>query len=1176
MRQFVIAFALVAAGLSGEAACADDAGIEFFEKKIRPLLATHCYECHSADAKKLGGGLLLDSRDGVKRGGESGAVVESGKPERSLLIKALRYDADAVQMPPKGKLPAAAIADFEEWVRLGVPDPRDKPTARRRGDSWDDVFRERAKWWSLQPVRQPALPQPKNAQWSEQPIDRFILAKLEENGLTPAESATTRTLARRLSLVLTGLPPTVEQVSNLLAKSGQVESLPHAIEEYVDSLLDSPQFGERWARHWMDVVRFTETHGNEWNYEVHHAWRYRDYLIRAFNADVPYDQLVAEHIAGDLLESGRGGEWEKGSQGKTVARDSSPPLPLSPSPTHATTRWHPTEHFNESVIGTGFFRFGEVNHDDCISLRELGFDIADNQIDTLTKAFQATTVACARCHEHKLDAVSMKDYYALLGIVRGSRMVAHTIDSEAVNEATIARLREVKSAMRRELASVWRQEAAQLAKYMLAAEAKHAKRADAEQLAAGLDAKRLEKWIATLAAEKQPLEDLFEPWRQFAAASATVARMPTSGRASPNTSSSDVGVQATGRVAERYAKEDRERAEFHRTQFTTFADFRDGTHDGWQVGGQGLRELHSRAGEFAVGAEGEPLVKGVLPAGAFTNAASDKLNGTLRSPVLPLGKKHISFEVVGQRSSAVRLVSNNCQLNYKNYRALTKPELHWVTFSPPDDRDRLRTYAELMTMFDNPKFPDQLAALGGDGGNYRLPWEKAAENPRSYFGVTRVVLHDSAEPPKAELSHLRPLFTGDVSADSSQLAARYESTLTAALQRWSEGQATDDDARWLDAFVRRELLSNQPSASAPLEELTKQFRQAESELALPRVSVGVGDGNSGFDQPVFVRGNCQQSGEAVPRRFLDVLAPDFHAKPFESRGSGRLELALQIASKDNPLTARVMVNRVWHHLFGTGLVRTVDDFGHVGEQPSHPELLDDLAARFVAEGWSVKRLIRSIVLSRTFQQSTLPSARAKEVDPQNRLLSHFPARRLEAEAIRDAMLATSGRLDLRMFGPSVQPFREKEYADRRLFPGPLDGDGRRSVYIKNNLMEGPKFLSAFNFPGGKVTQGRRDVTNVPAQALALLNDPFVVQQADVWAERLVARPDSSTSARVAVLFETALSRPPTSEELARFEQAAQDLATLHQVPAGEILKSKPIWKDLAHAVFNLKEFIYVP
>lgn len=1123
----LVAMLVCAPALRADDAGNEFAGNEFFEKKIRPLLVAHCYECHSAESKKLGGGLRLDHREGWLSGGDSGQAIEPGKPDESLLIQAVRWADDAMQMPPKGKLPATAIADLEAWVKLGAPDPRDKAPAAIRETTWEETLRQRRDWWSLHPVVEPPIPQPKRADWSETAVDRFILARLEGKGLAPAEPAPADALARRLSLVLTGLPLEPARVSGFV-QDFQSNSADAAIERLADELLASPHFGERWARHWMDVVRFTETHGNEWNYEVHHAWRYRDYLIRAFNADVPYDQFVREHIAGDLLPAPRRNE---------------------------------AEQINESVIGTAFYRFGEVNHDDCIGLREIGFDLADNQIDTLTKAFQATTVACARCHDHKLDAVSTHDYYALLGVIRSSRMASHTIDAADANAAALEQLRQIKRELRPDLAAMWSSDAQQVGRYLAAARAKRGNQPYADQLAAGLDAARLGKWIAALAVEKAPLEDPLEPYRRLAAAGEDPAAFQA----------------AWQKLAAEYAAEDRQRTEFNQSQFVAYADFRNAGGAEWQVGGQGLRDGPVRSGDFVVAPEGESLVKAVLPAGCFTNTLSDKLNGTLRSPVLPAGKSHISFQVVGQRSSALRLVSNNCQLNYKNYRALTNDSLQWITFSPPSDRESLRTYAELMTMFDNPKFPDQLSALGGDAANYKLPWEKAAENPRSYFGVTRVVLHDGAESPRAELTHLRRLFAEPPPANLAEVEARYSAAIGQAAAVFGQNKATDDDIAWLDALVRRDLLANKTSALPKLESLAQKYRQTEAALRLPRIVPGVADGGAGYDQPVFARGDCHRPGEPVARRYLEVLSSS-PSPPgaFAGPGSGRLELAEQIASPANPLTARVMVNRVWHHLFGAGLVRTVDDFGHVGELPSHPELLDYLAARFTADGWSVKRLIRTIVLSRTFRASNQPSAAAKERDPQNRLLSHYSARRMEAEAIRDSILAASGRLDPTLYGMSVQPYREQENADRRLFPGPLDGAGRRSIYIKNTLMEAPKFLGVFNFPGGKVAQGRRDVTNVPAQALALLNDPFVVGQAGVWAGRLVERPDASIGERIDAMFQTALGRSPTAEERGRFEQAARRLAELRQTPEADMLKSRAIWKDVAHAIFNLTEFIYIP
>jgi hypothetical protein len=1123
--------------LVGSSSSAADPRVEFFESKIRPILVEHCYECHSAGAKMLGGKLRLDHREGVLKGGESGAAIEPGKPDKSLIIAAIRYDDETFKMPPKGKLPAAAIADLEAWIKLGAPDPRDAPSAAPPADaSWDEILRTRRDWWSLKPVAKPPVPEPANKAWSADPVDRFVLARLEQADVNPAPQADPRTLARRLSLVLTGLPPEEALVRDFeksfslsptlpLSHSGhegergrEGEGEKKAIEAYVDRLLASPHFGERWARHWMDVVRFTETHGNEWNYEVHHAWRYRDYLIRAFNADVPYDQFVREHIAGDLL----------------------------PQP-----RWNQEERFNESVIGTAFYRFGEVNHDDCISLRQIGYDLLDNQIDTLTKAFQATTVACARCHDHKLDAVSMHDYYALLGVLRSSRLVSHTIDSPEVNAAAIERLRGLKAEIRRELARIWQADAAQFPRYMQASVARRAAAPKADELAAGLDPERLERWTAVLRADKLPLDSPLAPWHAIAAAGGDGAMWH--------------------QLVAQYEAESGQRSGVNIREFVTWADFRSRLPSDWQVGGLGL--THGKSGELVITPDDAALAR-VLPAGALTHAASQKLNGTLRSPVLPPGKKFISFQLLGERSSAVRLVSNLCQLNYKNYRALTSADWTWVTFDMPQESEGLRTYAELLTMFDNPKFPDQLSALGGDKENYRLPWEKAAENPRSYFGITRVVLHDGSAPPQPELAHLRSLLASPPRESLADVADRYHLVMKASLERWQADQATDDDVRWIDEFLQRGLLANRAAASDKLRQLVKEYRQTEDGLSLPRIVPGIADGGPGIEQPVFTRGDCTRPGETVPRRYLEVLAGSQGS--FTTPGSGRLELADRIASPASPLTARVMVNRVWHHLFGTGLVRTVDDFGHVGELPSHPELLDYLAAEFMADGWSVKRLIKRLVLTRTFQLASQPPERSREVDPQNRLLSHYPARRMEAEAIRDAILTASGRLDRTMYGMSIQPYREKDYADRRLFAGPLDGHGRRSLYIKTNLMEAPKFLGSFNLPGGKVTQGRRDVTNVPAQALALLNDPFVLQQAEVWADKLVAQPHESIAARVDAMFASGLGRPPTDSERSRFVEAATAIAALHGVSQDGILQSKSVWKDLAHAIYNLQEFIYIP
>jgi hypothetical protein len=1122
----------------------DGAGRAFFEQQIRPLLVKHCYECHSRSAKKRKGGLALDGRDALRKGGDSGPVIVPGDPKSSLLIQAVHYDG--LEMPPKkkGKLSEREIAALERWVRMGAPDPRTETTAAPGRTSWEEALTQRRQWWSLQPVRNPAAPAVRNGDWCLNSVDRFLHARLEEHGLQPADDTDRRTLIRRLSLVLTGLPPVPAEVEAFVR-----DDSPNAYRKLVDRLLASPHFGEKWAQHWLDVVRFSETHGKGENHEVPYAWRYRDYLVRAFNDDVPYDRLIREHIAGDLL----------------------PP------------RWNPRERLNEALIGTFFWRPGEVDHEDCVGFLDNGFDRADNQIDTLGKAFQATTVACARCHDHKIDAVSTRDYHKLLGIIRGSRQVMHTIDAPEVNAESLQRLRELKAELRQELGKLWLADAASLPRYLLAAQAKRAKQADADRLAEGLDAQRLERWLAALKGEPTPSEaDMTKLIKRFSL-TATTVRMARTAEDDPlapwRTLAGAADFPAKWQAeAQRLERAARERTEFNQRQFLVSADFAAGNDSGWRRDGHGLRHDRRHAGDFALHPQGETLVQAILPGGCFTHALSSKLNGTLQSPVLASRpRRYISFLVRGRHGSTVRLVCNNCQLAYINSRYLDSDEPHWVTFPIPENSAGLRVYAELMTVFDNPKFPDPSATLAGDpSANVELPWEQAIRTRhRSYFGVSRMVMHDEPEVPKPELRHLLPLFQGNKPARLADWATRYGEVATAAVRAWAGDRAGNDDVRWLDYLVRHGLLGSRVDSTPRLQSLARDYRAVEQRLARPRVIPGMADWGAGYDQPLFLRGDCTHPGEAVPRGYLEALSSANDS--FRCRGSGRLELAERIACADNPLTARVLVNRVWHHLFGTGIVATVDDFGHYGEQPSPADiqLLDHLTTRFAQEGWSIKRLIRAVVLSHTFRTENRPSPAARRLDPRNRWLQHYPARAMEAEMVRDAMLAVSGRLDRALSGPSIEPFREKPDPRARLFSGPLDSEGRRTLYVKRTLMAGDRFLEVFNATGGKVTLGRRDVTNVPAQALMLMNGPLARQQAAVWARRLTANHDASITERLEGMFRSALGRPPDAEERQRFETAIQQWAGDLR-SSEELLKNEAVWTIAAHAFFNLQEFVFIP
>lgn len=1077
-------------------ASVDDA---FFEARVRPVLAVNCYGCHGPE--KQANMLRVDSRESLLRGGKRGSALVPEKPEESLLIQAVRHQG--LQMPLGGRLEASEIDDLEEWVRGGAPWPA-AAVAEATGDGrYERLVRDH---WAFQPVGKTPLPEVAEARWSH-PADRFIYRALEEKGLSPAEPAERRMLIRRLSYVLTGLPPTAEESDRFAA-----DDSPEAYERWVDRLLHSPRFGEHWARHWLDLVRYGETRGYEWNYEIIGAWRYRDYLIRAFNADVPYDQLVREHIAGDLLEK---------------------------------PRIDSAEQINESMIGTAFYRLGEAGHDDCIKFRGIGLDVMDNQIDTLTKTFQALTVSCARCHDHKMDPIPTEDYYGLYGILNSSRVVVHSIDTPDVYTDSMARLRDLKQRIREELAKLWLREANDVESYLARLTPLQGTPANSED---GLDRERLEAWRTVLTCPDHGWVDPGNPW-------ALLLDETASGKKSV--------VRAAAEIVDRYREEAAERAEFNRVNFETFGDFRSHVNPDWRASGPGLHDGSSDSGEFAVAGEGDRAVSGIFPAGVYTHAISNRLNGALRSPELPKNKKYLSLRAMGGMLGAHRTVIDNCAIGEK-YQVLGSNRLQWNKLKTFAEQDRLPVFVELITKWENPRIPDRPRRLKG-------PLEHI-DTPTSYFGVVEAVLHDVDEAPREELSHLMRLFEGGPPGDWQGLVSRYAGVIEKAVANWAAGRAADDDALWLDWLVRNDLLSNRADATPRLRRLIDEFRRIEAGISKPRVVEGLADGGPGNDFPVLVGGGPKSFGEPAPRRFLQHF---FGREPLNGSGSGRRRLADVLASPDNPLTARVMVNRIWHHVFGRGIVTSVDNFGLLGDRPTHPELLDYLAGRFVEDGWSIKKMIRLIVLSQAFRQAGEATPRARQVDPLNRLLHHFPLRRLEGESLRDSILLMSGKLRDSMFGPSIHPHRAEAKDYRRLFSGPLDGAGRRSIYLKVTRMEGMKFLETFDYPNPLVTRGRRDETNVPAQALTMLNDPFVISEARTCAERLLAQPAGSVEERIDDLFRTALGRGPSSQELERFRGLAARLAGLHQVPREELLSSLTVWKDLAHAVLNLKEFLYV-
>ncbi len=811
LQHFGGALLLLALAQSGAAAeeKEDPQGIAFFEAKIRPLLVGHCYQCHSAQAGKSEGSLMLDTREGIRAGGDRGPAVVPGYPEKSVLLTALLHTDSDLKMPPKQeRLASATLKDVEQWIRRGAPDPRVAAVAAARPPV--DLESGRMFWAYQKPVdhRPPAT---QDRSWARSELDYFVRATLEASDLLPSPDAEPATLLRRLYFDLIGLPPTPEQIAEF---ERSYSAKPQAAMEcVVDELLASPRFGERWGRHWLDVARFAESSGKEANISFPYAWRYRDYVIDCVNADQPYDQFLVEQIAGDLLPYDTDAERAR------------------------------------LLIATGFLALGPKNLDEG-NAKQFAADVIDEQIDALSRAVLANSVACARCHDHKFDPYGMEDYYALAGIFSSTK-----------------------------------------------------------------------------------------------------------------------------------------------TYFGTFVS--------------------------------------------------------------------------------------------------------------PANR------------------------IGGDP----LPLPRGANQP---------VLHESIGPER--VTKLKDQLAG--------LKKEHEEGMANAMKAFKSGEDTEK------VFTLRDALRIFWTSGGIEGQLEKVDDKGE---ALP-LAMGVLEGQKVVDSPLYERGEVARPGKSVPRGFPRVV--EIRDGPqIPSQQSGRLELARWLTHPDHPLTARVIVNRVWRHLLGAGIVRSTDNFGFSGERPTHPELLDHLTVRFVADGWSIKKLVREIALSRTYRQASTYREVAFRADPDNRLLWRASKRRLDAEVIRDAMLVTSGELDTaRPEGSLVA----KKIGDRPIsligldsrLPADLDGVLHRSVFLPVLRDRLPDVLDLFDFAEPSLVTGDRETTNVPVQALYLMNSPFVQARAKGLAQR-VQREAEGEPEQIRRAFVLCYGRTPDEQEtklaaafLVRGRELATDAIQQEQLLAG--------------------------
>lgn len=1019
--------------------------IQFFESKVRPIFVDHCYECHSATADEVEAELLLDSKWGWMTGGESGPAIIPGNLDDSLVIDAVRYEENKVTaMPPRSKLSDQEIEILEKWVQMGAPDPRTSKQPAKTAAKGFDLQKRYNEHWSWRPIVKPELPWVDDREWPRSDLDRFILHKIEAAGLKPASETDRRTWLRRVYFDLIGLPPTPEQLAAFLNDKSE-----KAYENVVDELLQSPHLGEKWARHWMDLVRYAETYGHEFDYPLRHAHEYRDYLIRAFNADVPFDQFVREHIAGDLL-----GE----------------------------PRTNPEGGWNESIIGTGFWYLHEATHAPTDVLGNEA-DIMDNQIDVFGKSFLGLTIACARCHDHKFDAITTADYYALSAYLQSSCRQEYPLDASGEREPTTREINRLRRAAGNALkaSDLFASDKKHFGDYGLVATrllADSKEDADRSALvgkaaeAAGLDPAVLQRWVDKQEVIKADLTDLG------------------------------------------YDLENQ----------NVFVDFQgDALPDGWTTSGEAF--LPTGSG-IEVAADGTLLV----PDTVDSATAGRKQVGILRSPTFEITTDRIHILMRASPNAAARVVIDNFQM--AEFNAL----LFRGTFLNNKGTDTQGKW--------------QWKSLAGDLRKYKghKAYLEFIDNGDVSFAIDKVVFSDGGPPGKRRPKEVA--FSAD------------------AIKQMHEQAAIDLKAgrsnQFLSALLRHQVVSVaeiSPEAAGIFEQTSKL---AEGLPQVRRV-IAMAQGTP-EDAHVYIRGSHQNRGEVVPARFLEALGGET---------TTRLELADQVATIDNPLTARVIANRIWHHLFETGIVATVDDFGPQGFPPTHPKLLDWLAVELVENGWSLKYLMKEIVLSSTYRQATVPNEEISEkliarVDPSNDLLHCMRVRRLSGEAIRDAVLVASGRLQPKPFGPSIATHRTPFMTGRGARPsGPLDGNGRRSIYLSvyRNFLN--PFMLTFDTPSPFGPQGRRSKSNVPAQALAMMNDPFVIGQAKIIADKILAVPDQTTDQKIALMVERLHGVVPTDQQTQQLHEFIDSQAKTY----GK--QDSRVWADLAHALLNMKAFYFL-
>ncbi len=1020
---------------TSQAASITSAQETFFETEVRPLLADNCFKCHGS--RKQEAELRLDALAEILAGGISGPAIQPGQPDKSLLVHVLRHQGK-IKMPPDGKLEERQIEALVQWIQSGAPWPgtSDLPTRPR-----NEITNADRNHWSFRPITDPLLPLVARDAWCQTPIDRFILAKLQQRGVQPAPPANKRTLIRRATLNLIGLPPTPEDMASYLS-----DNSPTAFSKVMDRLLASPAYGQRWGRHWLDVVRYADARdliqlpvGSDFR----ESWRYRDWVVDAFNSDMSYDKFVQYQIAGDLLQPPTS---ELSDKGRLIAT---------------------------GMLALADFVPGDVDKDLMVA------DYVDDMINVVGQAVMGLTLACARCHDHKFDPFTTEDYYRLAGIFFSTRLV-EDIPGNPGN-TPLTRVELLTPTERQQIDVLIAQERAALTKI-----------------------------------ERQ-ISDIYQSWGTFELVSVTWGpsgisvyrngKLTGTNQAidglssAPNIASLSIGVSGSqnspkfrGFVSEVQVYDnplnDQARSAVEDSLIHKWFANTPSPSPPPEIDGALLRFCAD---------DPELIVDDKQRVTRWPDQANERQDATTLENVP--GPHRVNININGHSKPTLQFTGNEA--------------LQALGYVPPA--------GSIFIVFKKSG-----EAIGGER---LIGWEDSTQG-RHGIGIQpegqhalRVICRQKGVSGDVQCSERVSLPEMLVPEKEHKIAEANQARLKILLEMQKKEQ---------------ELLDKKPKREIPQAVVVKDGGP-------------VGTKYAGFqDAFVFIRGDHKRPGKKVPRGFPLVLTGENQVK-ITAKESGRRELAEWISRADHPLTARVLVNRLWQHHFGAGIVTTTTNFGRRGTPPSHPRLLDFLASRFIESGWSMKSIHRQIMLSTAYQQSSRFSPEAHAIDPQNHLIWKMNRQRLEGEILRDALLAVANRLNLEQCGPSFQDLS---------LP-------RRTLYLMTARTgaQTSDFGPLFDRADCGAIVGQRTESTVAPQALFMMNDPFVIEQAKALAERVQFENDDDVEKTIERIYNIALGRPASQREI--------EIGTSIIAQSAGDSEENNAWDRLSLIVLCTNEFLYI-